>query len=65
LGHSDKAAGWDTGDATGWFLRRTDLTSTKWINRLFQDPAFATAVLRTRIAWIDANIHPTPAPTTP
>jgi hypothetical protein len=33
--------GWDTGSATGWFVRGRDLP---WINRLFQDPAFAAAV---------------------
>jgi hypothetical protein len=33
--------GWDTGSATGWFVRRPGLT---WIARLFEDPSFSAAV---------------------
>ena len=33
--------GWDDGSATGWFIRRPGV---KWLSRLFDDPAFASAV---------------------
>jgi hypothetical protein len=33
--------GWDSGSATGWFVRRSDL---KWMGRFFDDPAFVAAV---------------------
>jgi hypothetical protein len=31
-------------DPTGWWLRSNDLTYTQWTKRLFDDPAFASAV---------------------